>query len=173
MRVTPTLQLSEALHTVQPLSSTPTTLFRYQRAVIGNETFYSKSYTRVKQRNSYTVQYRYVDTTTTTTSIGVGQIDFFISTPDAAASQPHLFAVVTPLSRTSHQQFTTGEHVHKTLNKCIIPVEAVSASGESTLVCVNVTEIICKCVFMSFTHSTAAAAEHMYIATFPNRLHID
>lgn len=96
---------------------------------------------------------------TQTTTAGIGAINFFIVC--ALPEVPSLFAVVSPLQK--YPQFTTDDkRLQETLSNTIIPISGTSEE----LICVTPSEIISKCVFMSFPHA-------VYVATLPNNLHCD
>lgn len=116
----------------------------FYRAMIQGKTYYSKSYTRAKTRNSYTVQY---------TDNGVqkfGFINYFLSVSSLCV------AVVTPLTPTSSYCFPP---VLSILCDRIIPV---SVESSTVLVSTNCLSCMCVCISVGGAVSVARSPNQLY-----------
>ena len=123
-----------------PNVSRVSSFLRLQR---NSEVFYSKEYTRVKIRNSYTISYHGGG------ELCFGQILYFILVEKKAA------AVISVLKALPiPPEFTPC--------KFIVPVETTSC-----MEVVDVCDIVSKCIFVEVSVSTS------YVVTFPSSVTID
>lgn len=120
---------------------------QFFRAMIRQKVFYSKSYTRLKSRNSYTVCY------SEDGAEKYGVIQYFLSLSEQTV------AVITPLIITASP--TCYPRELSVLCSRINPVVL------DTVICVvPVNNIVCKCVFID----TGSA---FYVARKPSQLNLD
>lgn len=135
-------------------SFTATAGLIFYRCIVNNILFYSKSYTRTKKRNSFTVLY------TLNGLLHFGIIEYFVcvSVCGYFEAYAHLSQLLQREDNKSHFELT-----HNALDYGV-PRIALVHTGPAVLV--PVTCLLCKCV-------SVMVSSHQYVCIPPNTLSID
>lgn len=132
------------------LMNEPQSITTFTRVLKDNVIFYSKEYSRVKTRNSYTVGFM----DATTSNIMFGQILYFVILNNEAMAMINVF---TSSSAQCAFQLTFND-----LDSRVFPV-----SSTTHVVAVPVVNIKEKCIFVS------VGVDKNFIARFCSKIHLD